>query len=55
MLMRDMLVAGGPKGGHYGEAMAIYSKLLATSSDLQQAIAASLMMPSACSILLSSA
>jgi hypothetical protein len=40
MLMRDMLVAGGPKGGHYGEAMAIYSKLLATSSDLQQAIAA---------------
>ena len=40
ILMRDMLVAGGPEGGHYGEAMAIYSKLLAESDTLQQAIAA---------------
>ena len=39
LLMRDMLVAGGP-GGMYGEAMAIYTQLLNASSDLRAAVAA---------------
>ena len=40
LLMRDMLVAGGPEGGRYGEAMAIYSKLVQSSSALQDTLAA---------------
>jgi hypothetical protein len=31
MLMRDMLIAGGANGGKYGEAVAIYTKLLKVS------------------------
>jgi hypothetical protein len=34
MLMRDMLVAGGAKGGKYGEAMGILDKLLKASTYL---------------------
>ena len=40
ILMKDMLVAGGPANGHYGEAMSIYSKLLAGSSALRESVAA---------------
>jgi hypothetical protein len=47
LLMRDMLVAGGVKGGHYGEAMAIYSKLQTASSALRDAIAAAAPPPDA--------
>ena len=38
LLMKDMLVAGGSR--HYGEAMAIYTQLLKSSSDLRAAVAA---------------
>jgi len=41
VLMKDMLVAGGQIDGMYGEAMAIYSKLLKSSSGLRAAVAAS--------------
>lgn len=45
VLMRDMLVAGGPAAGgtdsgHYGEAMAIYTSLINASSVLQAATSA---------------
>lgn len=40
LLMRDMLVAGGAGAGHYGEAMAAYTKIVKSSSALQDAIAA---------------
>ena len=40
LLMRDLLVAGGAQSAHYGEAMAIYSKLLTASSALRDAVAA---------------
>ena len=39
ILMREMLVAGGA-GGQYGEAMAIYTELLKSSSDLRAVVAA---------------
>jgi len=35
MLMRDILIAGGANGGKYGEAMAIYTKLLNASKLLR--------------------
>jgi hypothetical protein len=41
LLMRDLLVAGTEYiGGRYGEAMALYEKLLAASSELRAAAAA---------------
>lgn len=36
-LMKDMLVGGGASGGHYGEAMSIYTQLLNASSALRAA------------------
>jgi len=38
ILMRDMLVAGGAKGGKYGQAMEIYEKLWKSSNVLEVAL-----------------
>lgn len=38
VLMRDMLVAGGAAGGHYGEAMSIWTDIVNASSALASAL-----------------
>eukprot|EP00041_Stephanoeca_diplocostata_P039880 m.1638057 g.1638057 ORF g.1638057 m.1638057 type:complete len:755 (-) comp26715_c0_seq1:263-2527(-) len=44
-LMRDMLVAGGAAGGHYGEAMSIWTDLLNASSELVSATSSASDLP----------
>jgi hypothetical protein len=47
LLMRDMLVAGGPAGNQYGPAMAIYAAINASSVVLQRLLAEAAAAPAA--------